>query len=568
MNRRFPERLRIRVALVFVAMALLTVLAWVRIGWLQVVQGSHYRSLAVEQRYRAENLVPERGAIYDRNGVPLVVTVQGNGVYAAPAAIADPAQAAARLAPLLNQPAAELERRLRQEASTVWLAARVDEVTAEAVEQLNLSGIYVVQRPQREYPHGSLAADVLGFTGLDNQGLAGLEFHYENVLRGVPGRHFSERDPRGRAIPGGRSQLLAAVPGNDLILTLDRVLQYAVEQELAEGVQAARAQYGIAILMRPHTGEILAMAVSPGFDPARYNDYLPRAFRNPAVTDQFEPGSTLKVFTAAAALEEGLAAIDTVLDGPASLRIGGGIVHCYNPSGYGPLTLAEAIKVSCNTAFAQLGAEIVGGPTLARYLDAFGFGARLGVDLPAEGSGSVPTPGRVAGEILRWANVSFGQGVAVTPLQLATAVGAIANGGTLMRPYIVQAIRTPDGRVVETREPTPLRQVISRETARELTEAMESVVTGGTGTRARVSGYRVAGKTGTAQIPEHGVYGSKRLASFVGFAPAEAPELVGLVMLYDVQQDSREGGRWAAPVFAAIMDRALRHLGVPPRPEG
>lgn len=199
MNRRFPERLRIRVALVFVAMALLTVLAWVRIGWLQVVQGSHYRSLAVEQRYRAENLVPERGAIYDRNGVPLVVTVQGNGVYAAPAAIADPAQAAARLAPLLNQPAAELERRLRQEASTVWLAARVDEVTAEAVEQLNLSGIYVVQRPQREYPHGSLAADVLGFTGLDNQGLAGLEFHYENVLRGVPGRHFSERDPRGRA---------------------------------------------------------------------------------------------------------------------------------------------------------------------------------------------------------------------------------------------------------------------------------------------------------------------------------------------------------------------------------
>ncbi|HEY8417923.1 MAG TPA: penicillin-binding protein 2 [Limnochordales bacterium] len=565
MHRRIPHPLRIRVAVVFLAMVSWAVLAWLRIGWLQIVQGSHYRTLAMEQRYRAENLVPERGAIYDRNGVPLVVTVQGKGVYGVPAAIRDPAGAAAALAPLLNQPAAQLERRLRQDSPSVWLAARVDDATAQAVERLNLPGVYVVQRPQREYPHGTLAADVLGFTGLDNQGLAGLEFQYETILRGVPGRHFSERDPRGRAIPGGRSEVFAAVPGNDLILTLDRVLQYTVEQELAEGVAAARAQYGIALLMRAQTGEILAMAAYPGFDPARYADYLPRAFRNPAVTDQYEPGSTLKVFTAAAALEEGLATIDTVLNGPAQLRIGGGVVHCYNPAGYGRLTLKEAIAVSCNTAFAYLGAEIVGGETLARYLEAFGFGTRLGVDLPAEGTGIVPTPGRVAGEILRWANVSFGQGIAVTPIQLAAAMGAIANGGTLMRPYIVQAVRTPDGRIVETRQPTPLRQVISAETARELTDAMVQVVTSGTGTRARVAGYPVAGKTGTAQIPEDGVYGNKRLASFVGFAPAEAPELVGLVMLYDVQQDNREGGRWAAPVFADILDRALTHLGVPPR---
>jgi len=566
MARRFPQSLRVRVAVVFLSMTFLGMLVWLRLGWLQIVQGSHYRTLALEQRYRAENLVPERGGIYDRNDVPLVVTVQGNGVYAVPAAIDDPARAAAALAPILGQPAAELERRLRQEAPSVWLAVRVAPEAAAAVEQLGLSGVYVAQRPQRDYPHGTLAADVLGFTGLDNQGLAGLEFHYEDVLRGVPGRHFSERDPRGRAIPGGRSQVVAAVPGSDLILTLDRVLQYAVEQELAQGVKAAQAEYGVALLMRPQTGEVLAMAVHPGFDPARYAEYLPRAFRNPAVADQFEPGSTLKLMTAAAALEEGIAAIDTVLDGPPVLRIGGGIVHCYNPAGYGPLTLAEAIAVSCNTAFARLGAEMVGGPTLARYLQAFGFGARLGIDLPGEGAGSVPAPGRMAGETLRWANVSFGQGIAVTPVQLASAVAAIANGGTLMRPYVVQAIRTPAGERVQSREPTPLRRVISAETARELTEAMVAVVETGTGTRAQVPGYRVAGKTGTAQIPEHGVYGSRRLASFVGFAPADAPELVGLVMLYDVQRDSAEGGRWAAPVFAAIMERALRHLGVPPRP--
>lgn len=567
MSRRFPQGLRVRVALVFLGMTFLAVLAWLRLGWLQLVEGSHYRTLALEQRYRAENLVAERGAIYDRNGVPLAVTVQGNAVYGVPAAVENPARAAALLSPLLREPAAELERRLSQDSPTVWLAVRLDPETAAAVERLNLNGVYVVQRPQRDYPHGTLAADILGFTGLDNQGLAGLEFHYESVLRGVPGRHFSERDPRGRAIPGGLSRVVEAVPGHDLILTLDRVLQYMVEQELAQGVAAARAEWGLAILMRPHTGEILAMATYPSFDPAKWSDYLPRAYRNRAVTDQFEPGSTLKLFTAAAALEEGVATIDTVLDAPGQLRIGGGIVHCYSPSGYGSLTLAEAIAKSCNTAFAYLGAEMIGGQTLARYLQAFGFGGRLGVDLPGEAAGSVPTPGRIAGETLRWANVSFGQGIAVTPVQLAAATAAIANGGVLMRPYVVQAIRAPSGDVIEDRQPTPLRRVISEETAREITQAMEMVVSQGTGTRARLPGYRVAGKTGTAQIPENGVYGSKRLASFVGFAPAEAPELVGVVMLYDVQQDTAEGGRWAAPVFAEIMDRALKHLGVPPRPD-
>ncbi|MBO8142848.1 MAG: penicillin-binding protein 2 [Firmicutes bacterium] len=564
MSGRFPRSLRIRVAVVFLGAVVLLAVTWLRVAYLQIVQGERYLELALEQRYRAENLVPERGNVYDRHGVPLAATVAGNAVYAVPYAVGDAQRAAAALAPILGQPAQDLVRRLTQDAPSVWLAIRTEPEVARAVDNLALPGVYVVERPMRDYPHGQLAADVLGFTGLDNQGLAGLEFQYEAVLRGVPGRHFSERDPRGRAIPGGISRREEPVPGNDLVLTLDRVIQYIAETELARGVHDAQAQWGTAVVMRPATGEILAMAVHPSFDPARYAEHLPRAFRNPAIADQYEPGSVMKLFTAAAALEEGLANLDTIFAAPAALSIGGGIIHCHNPAGYGELSLKDAIAQSCNTVLAQLGAGVVGGPTLARYLRAFGFGSRLGVDLPGEATGSVPEPGQVAGEKLRWANVSFGQGVAVTPLQLASAVAALANGGTLMRPYIVAEVRGPDGDTLERRAPTPIRQVISPETARDVAEAMVAAVEQGTGAQAQIPGYLIGGKTGTAQVPEGGTYGSRRLASFAGFAPAGRPELVVVVMLHDVQQDPPEGGRWAAPVFARIMSRALQHLGIPP----
>lgn len=564
MARRFSPDLHKRVAIIFLLAIVFIGASWMRLGYLQIVRHPFLKAEALKQRYRAEQVVPNRGAILDRDGTPLAITVFGHGVYVVPDVISDPERVAEQLAAPLGRRVDELVQQLSGGSSSVWLTDRLDRKSAEAIEQLKLPGVYVVERPQRDYPHGTLAADVLGYTGRDNQGLAGLEHHFDTLLAGVPGRHFSERDPRGRAIGGGRSELEQPVPGSDLVLTIDHILQYTAEHELAKGIEAANAAWGLAIIMQPSTGEILAMTVLPDFDPADYQRYLPRAHRNPAVADQFEPGSTLKVFTVAAALEEGLVTLDSVLDGPATLRIGGGIVHCHNPAGYGQLSVADAVAVSCNTALAHLGAEMLGGEKLAEYMSAFGFGQRLGVDLPGEIPGSVPTPGRVYGELLRWATVSFGQGIAVTPLQLVTATSAIANGGKLMKPYIVREVRDTDGQLLAKNSPTVLRDVVSTATARDVATAMEAVVERGTGRRAQVPGYRVAGKTGTAQIPEGGIYGQKRLASFIGFAPADNPALLVLVMLYDVKQDTAEGGRWAAPVFADIMRRSLQHLGIPP----
>lgn len=564
MSFRLTASTHSRVAWLFIISWALVLIAWGRLAHVQLIKHDFYHSEALQQRYRAQPLIPVRGAIVDRNGEPLALTTYGHGVYVTPRLITDPEATAAALAPLLEDKQPALLEAFAATDASVWLADDVPAGTAEAVERLQLPGVYVVQRPLRGYPNGALAADVLGLTGIDNQGLAGLEWIYESVLKGVEGKYFGERDPRGRLIAGGREAVEASAPAHELVLSIDHVLQYVTEQELGRGIERARAESGIAVLLEPKTGAILASAVLPTFDPTDQKGAFPRAYRNPAVADQFEPGSTLKVFSAAAALEEGLVELDTPLSSPATLRIGGGIVNNYNHIHHGTISLKDAIEASSNTAFAQLGAHTVGGPDLARYLRAFGFGERLGVDMPGEGPGSVPVAGEVSGETLRWATVSFGHGIAVTPLQLAAATAVIANGGDLMQPYVVQRIRDEAGQTVDEFRPKLLRRVISRATARDVAEAMEAVIEGGTGTRARVPGYRTAGKTGTAQIPEGGVYGDRRLASFIGFAPADDPALVLVIMLYDVQQDNAEGGRWAAPIFSEIMARALPHVGIPP----
>lgn len=565
MTRALLAERQKRIACIFLIIMGLAGVLWLRLGYLQIVRHSFLEAEAMKQRYSSHQLVPIRGALLDRHGTALAITVYGHGVYAVPAAVTDARATAEQLTDILGQPVEQLVEKLTRQTSSVWLTDRLDSAAAAELERLRLPGVYVVERPQRGYPQGTMAADVLGYTGRDNQGLAGLEHWFDDILAGVPGEHFSERDPRGRAIAGSRSRVQQAVPGHDLVLTLDAVLQYTAEQELARGIEEANAEWGLVVIMQPQTGEVLAMTVLPGFDPADYQSYLPRAHRNWAVADQFEPGSTFKVFTVAAALEEGLVTLDTELPAPAMLPIGGGVVRSHGFVNHGRLSITDAIAVSSNTALAHLGAEVVGGAKLAEYLRAFGFGQKLGIELPGEGTGRVPTPGQVPGELLQWATVSFGQGVAVTPLQLTAATAALANDGILMKPSIVKEIRDRDGYVLEQYPPTPLRRVVSPETASAVVETMAAVVERGTGRRAQVNGYRLAGKTGTAQIPEStGGYGDKRLASFVGFGPVEDPQLVVLVMLYDVRQENAEGGRWAAPVFANIMRRGLQHLGIPP----
>lgn len=563
MSFRLTLSARHRIAWLFVISSGLVLLAWGRLAYVQLLRHGFYEAAALQQRYRSQPLVPERGTIYDRAGVPLVMTAYGNGIYVTPRLMNE--TTASTLAAVLDVPHTDMVKTLNTNDASVWIADRVSPDIAQQLERLQLPGVYVVQRPLRQYPNGSLAADVLGLTGIDNQGLGGVEWAFDDVLTGVPGKFFSERDPRGRLISGGKQSLQDSSPAHKLVLTIDHVLQYVTEQELARGIAQAKASWGLALMLQPTTGEILASAVLPTFDPADLAGSVPRAYRNPAIADQFEPGSTLKVFTAAAALEEGLLDPDGKVLSPATLRIGGGTVNNYNYVAHGAIPLKEALAVSSNTSFAELGARTVGGQTLARYMRAFGFGQRLGVDLPGEGTGTVPVPGRVDGELLRWATVSFGHGIAVTPLQLAAATAAIANGGNLMQPFVVKQVLDSSNNIVEQRTPTVLRPVISAATARDVAKLMEYAIEHGTGSHARIPGYPAAGKTGTAQIPEDGRYGEKRLASFVGFAPLDNPSLTLVILLYDVKQDNAEGGRWAAPIFSAIMARALPHVGVAPR---
>ncbi|HEY8498955.1 MAG TPA: penicillin-binding transpeptidase domain-containing protein [Limnochordales bacterium] len=556
-------------AWLFVLSAAAFVALGLRLFYLQVVRHGHYTRLAFEQRLRPLPLDPRRGTIYDRSGHKLAISVSADAVYAIPSEVEDPEATARALAQVLGMPADEIRQRLQSRQAAVWIARRLDTQTAQRVRALHLPGIGLVERPQRVYPNGSLAAQVLGITGIDNQGLEGLEFYYDAHLRGVPGRIEAERDAAGREIPGGISRYVPAQDGHQLVLTIDQVIQYRAERELERVVKETSAELGIFVAVDPQTGEILAMAQYPTFDPNDYAAYPPEVRRNRAVTDQFEPGSTFKIVTGSAALEAGVVRPDERFFDPGFVLVGGGRVSCWLPGGHGSQTFVEATENSCNPVFAIIGAQRLGPETFYRFARAFGFGQPLGIDFPGEAAGFLPAPGTIQhGELLRWANIGFGQGVAVTPLQLAMAAAAIANGGVLMKPHLVKEVRTADGQVLERVQPVALRRVLSPGTAAEFARILRSVVVNGSGTRAEIPGYRVAGKTGTAQVPEPGGgYGDDAMASFVGFAPVDGARLVGLVMIYKLKVQPRWGGLWAAPTFRAIMGDALSYLRVPRREE-
>lgn len=564
-----PIGVRRRIAWLLVGSALMGLVLSARLFYLQVVRHGHFTRLALEQRLRPLPLDPRRGTIFDRNGNKLAISVSADAVYAIPSEVKDPGRTARALASVLGIPAEEIEQRLTTRQAAVWIARRLDPQTAQKVRALHLPGIGLVERPQRVYPNGSLAAQVLGITGIDNQGLEGIEFYYDAHLRGVPGRIEAERDAAGREIPGGVSRYVPAQDGHQLVLTIDQVIQYRAERELERVVKETMAELGIFVAVDPQTGEILAMAQYPSFDPNDYADYPPELRRNRAVTDQFEPGSTFKIVTGSAALEAGVVRPDDRFFDPGFVLIGGGKVSCWLPGGHGSQSFVEATENSCNPVFAIIGAQRLGPETFYRFARAFGFGQTLGIDFPGEATGFLPAPGTVQhGEILRWANIGFGQGVAVTPLQLAMAAATIANGGVLMKPHLIKEIRTADGQVLERVRPVALRRVLSPGTAAEFARILRSVVVNGSGTRAEIPGYRVAGKTGTAQVPRPtGGYGDDTMASFVGFAPVDGARLVGLVMIYKLQVQPRWGGLWAAPAFRAIMEDALSYLRVPRREE-
>lgn len=557
--------LRRRVACLFLLLTGSFFLLLGRLFYLEVVRHDHFLALALDQRLRPVPLLASRGDILDRNHNKLAVSLSADAVYAVPAEVKDATTTAAALAPVLVLDTDWLQERLTRTQAVVWLKLKVDPETARQVRLLDLPGIGITDRPQRFYPYGRLAAHVLGFAGVDNQGLEGLEAYYDRYLRGNPGMIMRERDARGRSIPGGQERRLAPQDGYDVVLTIDQVVQYVAERELEKAVLETNSELGILVLVQPKTGEVLASAIYPSFDPNSYADSPPAVWRNRVITDQYEPGSTFKVITGSSALEASVTRLDEVFNDPGRLVRWGGQVSCWRSGGHGRQTFVEATENSCNPVFAILAADRLGPSRFYKYASGFGFGQRTGIDFPGEAQGQLPRPGQVKhGELLQWANIGFGQGVAVTPVQMAMAVAAIANGGKLMRPYLVSEVRDKSGRVIKSNEPQLVRQAISEKTAREFAFVMRSVVVNGSGSRADVVGYNVAGKTGTAQVPSpRGGYSEQRIASFVGFAPVGDPQVAGVVMLLNIGVRPAYGGTWAAPVFAAVVDEALKYMGLP-----
>ena len=553
-----------RSAVLFLALAVCFGVLAGRLFYLQAIRAPWLQERALAQRFHEVPVEAQRGKILDRHGRILAASTHADCVGAVPAEIRDPRATARILAPILGMDAAEIEARLSQRQAFVWLKRRLTQAQARAVRARQLPGILVEPKPQRFYPAGDLAGSLLGFAGSDNQGLEGLEVYYDANLRGRTGWDMAEFSALGRHIPGGERHYQPPVDGDTLVLTIDEGLQFIAERELEGAVAETGAKRGLVIIMDvagSRAGEILAMATFPRVDPADFLACPQETWKNFCVTDQFEPGSIFKVITAAAALEEDLVKPSSTFFDPGYLTVDDRHLHCWYPGGHGSQTFVEAIENSCNPVFASLALSL-GAGRFRRYIEAFGFGERTGIDFPGEATGTVPRLGEE--KRVELATMGFGQGVSVTPIQLVAAMGAIVNDGFLVRPRLLKELRDPAGRVIRRGEKTVVRQVISRQTSATMRMLLESVVVNGSGNRAAIPGYRVGGKTGTAQKPAHGGYGNEVVASFLGFAPAERPRLVCLVMLDEPSCGIRYGGVIAAPVFARIVGSALRSLNVPP----
>ncbi|NLY10371.1 MAG: PASTA domain-containing protein [Firmicutes bacterium] len=536
-----------------------------RLGYLQIPSKRRLEQIARGQRISPTTVDAQRGAILDRNFQTLAVSIGADAVWVVPSEIEDFEATAKNLAPYLSLSESEILTQLKSRNNNFYLERKLTPQASQAIRDMRMPGIRLLERPQRFYPHKTMAAHVLGIAGVDNQGLEGLEYQYESLLAGTPGTYVVERDAARREIPAGESDFIPPVNGYDLVLTLDATIQFIAEKELEKAVLETKSEKGLILIVNQKTGEILANAIYPTFDPNDYQKYPASARRNIAVTDQYEPGSTFKIVTAAAALDLGLTHPERMFETIAVWEVGGGKIHNVSSRVGGSHSFKTAFIESNNITFAQISVEM-GPHGYYPYLRTFGFGSRLGIDFPGEARGIVPYPGSIAhGETLQWANIGFGQGVAVTPIQLLMSVAAIGNGGKVMRPYYVKEIRDSLGKIVEITESEVLSQPISESTAQTLNNLLRSTVVEGTANLAEISGYYVAGKTGTAQVPEQGVYGENRIASFVGYAPYDNPQVAALVVLYSPQTEIKYGGVLAAPLFATVVEQTLEYLKVPRR---
>jgi cell division protein FtsI (penicillin-binding protein 3) len=531
---------------------------------LVVLQVGDHRALAaqgMEQRVHLIDLPAERGAIVDRTGVPLAITLDARDVYVDPRYVTDPIGEAKQIARILDMRPREVERRLRTpDATFVYLGRQIDGADADRLEALGLPGVGFLDVPKRHYPAGPLAPQVLGFVGIDATGLAGLEFEYEELLAGTSGTRTVELSADGLPIASGIEIVEPASPGRTLVTTLDREIQYLAQEALHRAVTQNDAKGGTLVVMDARSGDVYAMASYPWFDPNDFELARREAIRNRAVTDMFEPGSVNKVVTAAAALESRAVGLREVFEVPWWMKVGGYTVNDSHPHPVQDMTLGDIVAHSSNIGSAMV-AERVGSAELASVLARFGYGSPTGVGFPGEAGGVVP-------ELVDWtditrATVSYGQGISMTPLQMAAVYATVANGGMWVQPRLVRGTTGPDGRL-EQAPRGESRRVLSEGTASMLTRMLASVVSTGTGGAAEIPGYQVAGKTGTARKLVDGRYVRRYMASFVGFLPASDPRVVIAVSIDEPR--TVYGGVAAAPVFSEIARHVIQRLAIPAAP--
>jgi cell division protein FtsI (penicillin-binding protein 3) len=549
-----------RLGALFVILAVSFAGVAIRLVVLQVRDADDLRALARDQRVRTVSLPAVRGSILDRDGHELALSLPARAVYADPSLVQQPWVTAKRLAPLLEMTVRDVHERLRADGRFVYLARRVEPGIARTIGDLGLPGIGFLDETKRYYPDGDLASHLLGFVGVEDVGLEGLEFQYDAVLAGSPGRRVFEQDPSGNTIPHGEERSLPPVPGHDLVLTIDRDLQFQAERMLAAAVRANSARGGTVIVMDPATGEILAMATAPGFDANAFQEAPTHITKARGVTDMYEPGSVNKVITAAAALEEGVIGLDETLSVPDRWLVADHVFHDSHPHPRESMALTDIVAQSSNVGTIRV-AQRLGPDLLDQYLRRFGFGSPTGVGFPGEADGILMPADRWWGTSI--GTIPIGQGIAVTPLQMVSVFATVANGGVRIQPTLVRGTVDPGGGFHQAAPPAR-RRVVSRETAEHVTGMLAQAVRTGTGVEAQIPRYWVAGKTGTARKPLEDAlgYSDKYVASFMGFLPAGDPELVVAAILDE--PTTVYGGVASAPLFREVARYAVAHYGIPP----
>jgi cell division protein FtsI (penicillin-binding protein 3) len=533
----------------------------VRLVVLQVSQAQELQDRAFDQRVRTTDLPAQRGQILDRNGARLALSTPADDVYADPQLVDDPWTTATRLSPLLGVDVPDLVHAMTSDATFVYLARQLGRGASDRIKRLALPGIGLLPTSKRSYPAGSLASQVLGFVGTDGVGLTGLELGYQDVLAGTPGERTNELGLSGQAIVSGVDEERAPVAGATVVTTIDRDLQFQAQAALEQAVEEQGARGGTVIVMDPRTAEVLAMASHPWFDPNAFEDAPSATYRNRAVTDAYEPGSTNKVITAAAAIQERAIPLGTRLTVPWTMPVGDYIIHDSQPHQPMQMTLGDIVAESSNIG-AVMVADRVGASVLATYLARFGLGRATGVGFPGESNGIIPQLDQWNDTIL--ATTAYGQGIAATPLQMVSVYATVANEGRWVQPKLVRGTIGSDG-ALEPYEGAPPRRVVSAGTARMVTRMLAYAVQDGTGTNAQIPGYQVAGKTGTARIPTgdgSGYLEGQYIASFIGYLPAGEPEVVVAAILD--RPAAVYGGLAAAPLFKQVALAAIARLDIAP----